>query len=161
MLRIPILFLTVLVFRITSASESPVPLSGTRVWITCFHPITTTNETFADFAMRLGPPEIPSYMALGWQTNYDLFGKHLISAAEEARLDSRSLERILPVIRSDSTNLAMLPVLAISALSDGEPIWIVGLYWERMPLEYGRLYNFYWYTFTQKTLRLVSKSHSG
>src|SRR5712691_7726810 len=125
----------------TSASVEGPPLQGTRVWISSFNPITTTSETFADWdrSPRLAPPEIPPYMGLGWQTNYDLFSKHLVSAAEKAQLDSTSLARTLSAIRMSSTNAAMLPVHAMATRLNGEPVWIVTLNWEQRPLTYGYL----------------------
>ena len=126
--------------------SAPVEVDA-GVQIHSLAPITVTVEHrrfpsdprfFQDDGGNIG---IPESLARQWKTNYMLFSKALLSAAEKEQLDSVSLGKILELARSPERNpgLALLPVAAHQTKLNGEWVWVVSLRWEveRLVIEPG------------------------
>ena len=159
--------LALLVFRsmfagevYTNATKSVLvsPEKATRLWISSFQPITITTDHREDLP-RPCTPEISKSIALQWHTNYGFFSEHLVSAAEQAHLDSPSLTKILSTLRGAKENkgLAILPVEALSTWVNGMAVWVVGFRWEQEGLvSDGYVGHVRSFTFTQKDLKLIT-----
>lgn len=131
---------------------------ATRLWISSFQPLTITTDHRDDLP-RPCTPEIPKAVALQWNTNYGFFSEHLVSAAEQAHLDSPSLATILSTLRGSKENrgLAILPVQALSTWVDGMAVWVVNFRWEQAGLASdGYVGHVRSFTFTQKNLKLIT-----
>ena len=104
----------------------------------------------------LDGPKFTSQIIQQWQTNYDVFSKVLVAAAEKAHLDSASLAKILQKIRTapENTNLVVLSVAAHETTLNGEPVLAVGLRWESVFIE-GIILD------ASKTKQSAANSHLG
>ena len=110
-------------------------------------------------------PEFSGQVIRRWRTNYAVFSKALVTAAEKEHLDTSSLAKILQIIRTAPENkgLAILPVAVHSTKQDGQPVWVVALQWEgaAWAAHTGRLGHIRRFTVTQKTLKQVDFSTCG
>ena len=142
----------------TTGSTSP-PETATRLWISCFQPRTVTTGHRQGLG-RLCTPAIPLPIALKWQTNYSFFSQLLISAAEKAHLDSRSLKTILADTwdKEDKFGVwAMLPVEATSTRFKDEPVWVLEFRWEyKDAVGDGYIIQFSRQTISRETLKLIT-----
>ena len=135
-------------------------------------PITATVRKYFSVryffkGWREAVQELDTKTIRDWRKNYDVFSKALVKEAEESKLESASLAKILKLILEDPENkdIALLPVSAHSMKLDGEPVWIVTLKWEMasavVPGGTGvaslqaTLAHERDFTFTQKTLKKV------
>jgi hypothetical protein len=150
--------------RTNAPSDKVVHASkGTRVWISSFalgsSPITvsTGHSEWPVHDGAICTPRIPLDICRDWRTNYPAFRQGLISAAEQAHLDSASLAKVLPELDDQKyQTMAILPVEAQSAEVKGELAWVVTYYWEYADhAQIGGLSHIMARAFAQRTLKLI------
>jgi hypothetical protein len=156
-----------------SGAKSPARPSATEA---VFYVTTVTNGqpvvTDEHWPESRFAGDIPRH----WRTNYALFSKALVEAAERRHLDSASLAKVLQNLLTapESKHWAMLPVCAWSTQFDfknrrqnvwraaepkfdGEWVWVVELIFDDSDraAEHGELGHIADFWISQRTLELV------
>lgn len=106
-----------------------------------------------------------SYTTDNWKSNFTAFATVLVRKAQDQKLDSASLRRVLDLVLQESEErIAYLPISAYQTTLNGSLVWIVVVKWEypamdssdggqREPLSMGHIRAF---GFDQKTLKQVA-----
>jgi hypothetical protein len=109
------------------------------------------------FANKPNELKFESYTTEHWKQNFELFAAILVKKADDQRLDSISLRKVLNLVLKDSEDrIAYLPVGAYQMTLDGAPVWVITVKWEnartgkRFKLMHIRIF-----VFNQKSLKQV------
>jgi hypothetical protein len=107
------------------------------------------------YALRAAVPD--GEVVRQWRTNYTLFSKALVEAAEKQHLNSASLAAILRRLPAapENEHLALLPMMVGSTKFRGQWAWDITLQWEgeRYAIEKGRLGHVRDFIISQETLK--------
>lgn len=112
---------------------------------------------WGNFANKPDEQKFNVYTTKRWKENFGRFAKALIRKADEQKLDSSSLGKLLDlVLKNSKDEIAYLPVGAYQTTLEGKLVWIITVKWEYPGMgAKSALGHICMFAFDQETLKQV------